>query len=54
MGLLKELEYNKMTNADDGSSAWKIFEVGAVPVSFEISCRPETGGSPRRASQERR
>jgi len=37
MGLLKELEYTKMTDADDGSSAWKLLESGSVPVSFVIT-----------------
>ena len=37
MGLLKELEYTKMTDADDGSSAWKLLESGTVPVSFVIT-----------------
>ncbi|MFJ9535144.1 response regulator [Herbaspirillum sp. NPDC101396] len=37
MGLLKELEYTKMIDADDGSSAWKLLESGTVPVSFVIT-----------------
>ena len=37
MGLLKELEYTKMTDADDGASAWKLLESGTVPVSFVIT-----------------
>jgi|SRR5450830_1097 len=37
MGLLKELDYTKMTDADDGSSAWKLLEAGTVPVSFVIT-----------------
>lgn len=37
MGLLKELEYTKMTDADDESSAWKLLESGSVPVSFVIT-----------------
>jgi len=37
MGLLKELEYTKMIDAEDGSSAWKLLESGSVPVSFVIT-----------------
>ncbi len=37
MGILKELEYTRMVDADDGSSAWKILEAGQVPVSFVIT-----------------
>ncbi|MFJ9452198.1 response regulator [Herbaspirillum sp. NPDC101397] len=37
MGLLKELEYTKMTDADEGSSAWKLLESGSVPASFVIT-----------------
>ena len=37
MGILKDLEYTRMVDADDGSSAWKILEAGQVPVSFVIT-----------------
>ncbi|AKN65258.1 response regulator [Herbaspirillum seropedicae] len=37
IGLLKELEYLKVTDADDGTSAWKILESGALPISFVIT-----------------
>lgn len=37
IGLLKELEYMKITDADDGSSAWKILESGVLPISFVIT-----------------
>ena len=37
MGLLKELEYTKMADADDGASAWKLLESGSVPISFVIT-----------------
>ncbi|MDR9834267.1 response regulator [Herbaspirillum huttiense] len=36
-GLLKELEYTKMVEADDGSSALKILEAGALPVTFVLT-----------------
>ncbi|ALU89054.1 response regulator [Herbaspirillum rubrisubalbicans] len=36
-GLLKELEYTKMVEADDGSTAMKILEAGAVPISFVLT-----------------
>lgn len=37
IGLLKELEYLKTTDADDGTSALKILESGALPISFVIT-----------------
>jgi two-component system chemotaxis response regulator CheY len=36
-GLLKELEYNKIVEADDGSSALKVLEAGALPVTFVLT-----------------
>ncbi len=36
-GLLKELEYTKITEADDGSSALKILESGASNISFVLT-----------------
>lgn len=36
-GLLKELEYTKMVEADDGSTAMKILEAGAVPITFVLT-----------------
>ncbi|MBP0597991.1 response regulator [Herbaspirillum sp. LeCh32-8] len=37
MGLLKELEYVNMIDADDGSSGWKILDGGTAPVTFVIT-----------------
>jgi two-component system, chemotaxis family, chemotaxis protein CheY len=37
MGLLKELEYVNMIDADDGSAGWKILEGGTAPVTFVIT-----------------
>ncbi|WDZ95003.1 response regulator [Herbaspirillum sp. WKF16] len=37
MGLLKELEYVNMTDADDGSAGWKILEGATAPVTFVIT-----------------
>jgi two-component system chemotaxis response regulator CheY len=37
LGLLKELEYAKMSDADDGSTAWKILESGPAPITFVIT-----------------
>jgi len=36
-GLLKELEYTKMVEADDGSTALKILESGASGVTFVLT-----------------
>lgn len=36
-GLLKELEYTKIVEADDGSSAMKVLEAGALPVTFVLT-----------------
>lgn len=36
-GLLKELEYNKIVEADDGSSALKVLEAGALSVTFVLT-----------------
>lgn len=36
-GLLKELEYTRIVEADDGVSAMKILEGGAIPVSFVLT-----------------
>ena len=36
-GLLKELEYSKIVEADDGSSALKVLEAGALPVTFVLT-----------------
>nr|WP_198983132.1 response regulator [Herbaspirillum sp. ASV7] len=35
--LLKELEFSKSTDADDGASAWKMLEGGTAPISFVIT-----------------
>jgi two-component system chemotaxis response regulator CheY len=37
MGLLKDLEYVNMIDADDGSTGWKILEGGTVTVTFVIT-----------------
>lgn len=36
-GLLKELEYTKMSEAEDGAAAFKILETGATPVTFVLT-----------------
>ncbi|MFJ3057342.1 response regulator [Herbaspirillum sp. NPDC087042] len=36
-GLLKELEYSRIVEADDGSSALKVLEAGTVPVTFVLT-----------------
>lgn len=36
-GLLKELEYTKIAEADDGSSALKVLEAGAMPITFVLT-----------------
>ena len=36
-GLLKELEYTKIVEADDGSSALKILESGASNITFVLT-----------------
>lgn len=36
-GLLKELEFTKMAEAEDGSSALKVLETGAVPITFVLT-----------------
>lgn len=36
-GLLKELEYTRIAEADDGSSALKILEGGAMPITFVLT-----------------
>ena len=36
-GLLKELEYTKMVEADDGSTALKILESGASGITFVLT-----------------
>lgn len=36
-GLLKELEYTKIVEADDGSSALKILELGASNITFVLT-----------------
>ena len=36
-GLLKELEYSKIVEADDGSSALKILESGASNITFVLT-----------------
>jgi two-component system, chemotaxis family, chemotaxis protein CheY len=37
MGLLRELEYSTISDADDGSSAWKILESGTSGVNFVVT-----------------
>lgn len=36
-GLLKELEYTKMSEAEDGAVAFKILESGATTVTFVLT-----------------
>lgn len=36
-GLLKELEFTKMAEAEDGSAALKILEAGAAPITFVLT-----------------
>jgi two-component system chemotaxis response regulator CheY len=36
-GLLKELEFTKMAEAEDGSAAMKILETGAAPITFVLT-----------------
>ncbi len=36
-GLLKELEYTKMSEAEDGAVAFKILESGATSVTFVLT-----------------
>lgn len=36
-GLLKELEFTKMIEAEDGSAAMKILESGTVPITFVLT-----------------
>ncbi len=36
-GLLQELEYTKMSEAEDGAVAFKILESGATPVTFVLT-----------------
>ncbi|NUU00264.1 response regulator [Herbaspirillum robiniae] len=36
-GLLKELEYTRIAEADDGSSALKVLEAGAMPITFVLT-----------------
>jgi two-component system, chemotaxis family, chemotaxis protein CheY len=36
-GLLKELEYTKIAEADDGATAWKILDSATLPISFVIT-----------------
>lgn len=37
MGLLRELDYSIITDADDGSTAWKILESGTSGINFVIT-----------------
>lgn len=36
-GLLKELEFTKMAEAEDGSAALKVLETGAMPITFVLT-----------------
>ena len=36
-GLLKELEFTRMAEAEDGSAAMKILEAGAAPITFVLT-----------------
>jgi len=36
-GLLKELEFTKMAEAEDGSAAMKVLETGAAPITFVLT-----------------
>ncbi|MFZ1181129.1 MAG: response regulator, partial [Herbaspirillum sp.] len=36
-GLLKELEFTKMAEAEDGSTAMKMLESGTIPVTFVLT-----------------
>jgi two-component system, chemotaxis family, chemotaxis protein CheY len=36
-GLLKELEYHSIAEADDGSSAWKLLEMETLPINFVLT-----------------
>ena len=36
-GLLKELEFTKMAEAEDGSAALKILENGTMPITFVLT-----------------
>lgn len=36
-GLLKELEFTKMAEAEDGSAAMKILEAGAASITFVLT-----------------
>ncbi|EJN08118.1 response regulator [Herbaspirillum sp. YR522] len=36
-GLLKELEYTRIVEADDGSSALKVLEAGALGITFVLT-----------------
>lgn len=36
-GLLKELEFTKMAEAEDGSAAMKVLEAGAAPITFVLT-----------------
>jgi len=36
-GLLKELEFTKMAEAEDGAAALKILETGAMPITFVLT-----------------
>lgn len=37
IGLLKELDYGLIAEADDGTSAWKLLEAGTLPISFVLT-----------------
>lgn len=36
-GLLKELEFTKMAEAEDGAAAMKVLEGGAAPITFVLT-----------------
>jgi two-component system chemotaxis response regulator CheY len=36
-GLLKELEFTRMAEAEDGSAALKVLETGAAPITFVLT-----------------
>jgi|SRR5450830_28490 len=36
-GLLKELDYSLITEADNGLSAWKLLETETLPISFVLT-----------------
>lgn len=36
-GLLKELDFTKMAEAEDGAAAMKVLEAGAAPITFVLT-----------------